>query len=115
MKPQTSKALYKQQIMIYRSIKQFPAFFQISGLPQHPHHFGDGGFEGHVVGFQYREFFLDDFSYLIDFHVTSFMCNLSCHTDQFAGFHPVREGVEEAVVSVLGSPPTPKDSMIRPS
>ena len=32
------------------------------------------------------------------------MCNLSCHTDQFAGFHPVREGVEEAVVSVIGKP-----------
>ena len=52
MKPQTSKALYKEQIMIYRSIKQFPAFFQISGLPPHPQQYGAGRFEGHVVGYQ---------------------------------------------------------------
>ena len=48
MKQHPTKALYKQQIIIYRSIKQFPSFFQISGLPQHPHELGHRRLGGHI-------------------------------------------------------------------
>ena len=61
----------KQHVVVDGGAEQLPDFLGLAGLAHGPHQLGDGGFQGHVVGFQQVVAVLHVLSHLVDGEVAA--------------------------------------------
>ena len=81
--------------MIDGLIKHLPHLIMILRLPEDPHEFGDGGFQGHIVGLDKTEGVFDLLADLVDGHVAAFLSDLGGHDNDFSHRDPFFDGAVE--------------------
>ena len=81
--------------MIDGLIEHLPHLIMIPRLPEDPHEFGDGGLQGHIVGFDETEGVFDFLADLVDGHVAAFLSDLGGHDNNFSHRDPFFDGAIE--------------------
>ena len=74
----------------------------VAALGQQPHHLGDDGFNGHIVGFEEAEAVLDPLSDLVNAHVAALVGDLGGQDQNFAGLVVVAQTLGKGVHQPLG-------------
>ena len=81
--------------MVDGLIEHLPHLIMILRLPEDPHEFGDGGFQGHIVGLDKTEGVFDLLADFVDGHVAAFLSDLGGHDDSLAHGDPFFDGAVE--------------------